>query len=72
MSPGSVLLAPRSVLLLQGRDVIVRNLRVDGALVVRAVPGARVVLDGLSVSNAGWEWAPLDEVRHCAERCGGS
>ncbi|KXZ48443.1 hypothetical protein GPECTOR_28g853 [Gonium pectorale] len=34
---------------------------VRGALVVRAVPGARVKLGGLTVENAGWVWQPLAE-----------
>jgi len=59
---GGVLLAPLSVLVLEGRDITIKNLRVDGALVVRAVPGARVVIDGLTVSNKGWTWTPLEQV----------
>ncbi|KAF8062991.1 hypothetical protein HT031_003830 [Scenedesmus sp. PABB004] len=62
VSPGGLLLAPKAALLLEGRDIRVANLRVDGALVVRAAPGARVTIDGLSVSNAGWAWTPLDRV----------
>jgi UDP-sugar pyrophosphorylase len=65
VSQGGLLLAPRSVLLLDGPDIHIKNLRVEGALVVRAVPGARVVIDGLSVSNAGWSWTPTDEVGVC-------
>lgn len=51
------------MLLLDGPDIHIKNLRVDGALVVKAVPGAHVVIDGLSVSNAGWSWTPLEKVR---------
>jgi hypothetical protein len=70
VSQGSLLLAPRSVLLLDGPGIQIKNLRVDGALVVKAVPGARVVIDGLSVSNAGWSWTPLEQVRAgVARRC---
>jgi UDP-sugar pyrophosphorylase len=65
VSQGGLLLAPRSVLLLDGPDIHIKNLRVDGALVVRAVPGARVVIDGLTVSNAGWSWTPTEEVGAC-------
>lgn len=53
------------MLLLDGPDIHIKNLRVDGALMVRAVPGARVVIDGLTVSNAGWSWTPTEEVRGC-------
>jgi hypothetical protein len=62
VAQNSLLLAPKSVLLLDGPDISIRNLRVDGALVVRAVPGAKVVLDGLTVSNQGWNWTPIDKV----------
>jgi UDP-sugar pyrophosphorylase len=62
VSQGSLLLASKSVLLLEGPDIAIKNLRVDGALVVRAVPGAKVVLDGLTVSNQGWTWTQLDKV----------
>lgn len=58
----SILLAPKSVLLLEGRDIHIKNLKVDGALVVKAAPGAKVVIDGLAVSNAGWKWTPLEQV----------
>ena len=34
-------------------------MQVEGALVVRAVPGARVSVGKLSVRNSGWEWRPL-------------
>jgi hypothetical protein len=71
VSSGGLLLAPRSVLVLDGRDITVKNLRVRGALVVRAVPGAQVVLDGLTVSNAGWTWTPLDKASDfCHQYCG--
>jgi hypothetical protein len=34
-----------------------------GALVVKAVPGAtHCDIDGLSVSDAGWKWVPLEQV----------
>jgi UDP-sugar pyrophosphorylase len=62
VSDGGLLLAPRAVLLLEGRDITIKNCRVDGALVIRAVPGAAVEVDGLTVSNAGWAWMPLEQV----------
>lgn len=34
---------------------------VDGALLVRAVPGADVTIKGLRVMNAGWRWQALEE-----------
>ena len=35
--------------------------QVSGALVIRAVPGAKVSVGPLVVSNKGWSWAPLAE-----------
>lgn len=63
VSQHSILLGPKSVLVLEGRDIHIKNLKVDGALVVRAVPGAKVTIDGLAVSNAGWKWASLEQVK---------
>ncbi|KAK3237321.1 hypothetical protein CYMTET_52593, partial [Cymbomonas tetramitiformis] len=51
----------RSVLLLDGEDIVVESLKLDGALIVRAVPGARVVIKGAEVTNDGWEWSSIDE-----------
>ena len=52
---GNVKLAPGSVLVLEG-DVEISGLELDGALVVRALSGSRVVLKDLKVQNAGWTW----------------
>jgi UDP-sugar pyrophosphorylase len=50
-----VRISQRSTLVLDAADVILEGLELDGALVVRAVPGARVVIRGLVVRNRGWE-----------------
>lgn len=52
-------ISARSTLLLDGEQVEVGALRLDGALIVQAVPGAKVRVDGLSVSNSGWSFRPL-------------
>jgi hypothetical protein len=36
-------------------------LQLDGALHIAVAEGAEAVVDGLVVSNAGWEWKPLAE-----------
>ena len=52
---GGVKISQRSALVIQGDcpDLVIRNLTLDGALTVTAVPGAKVVIDGLVVSNRG-------------------
>lgn len=57
---GSVRVTARSSLVVDGPGVRVRGLDLDGALVVRAVPGARVTLESVRVRNAGWEFVPVD------------
>lgn len=49
-----------STLVLEG-DVEVERLELDGALVVRAAPGAAVRVAALAVRNAGWRFVPLEE-----------
>lgn len=48
----------RSVLIMDCDDIEIDNLTLDGALVVRGVPGARIVLRNLAVHNAGWHVEP--------------
>lgn len=64
---GSVVLHDAAVLCIGGADVRVESLEVDGALVVKAVPGAKVVIRGLKVANKGWEWVALDEAEKAPE-----
>lgn len=63
---GTVKISASSTLLLEG-DVRLEDLDLDGALVIRARPGARVVVRGLVVRNTGWALCEVgedaDEVR---------
>lgn len=52
-------ISARSTLVLDGEDIIVEDLVLDGALVVHAVAGACVRIKGLKVNNRGWEFAAL-------------
>jgi UDP-sugar pyrophosphorylase len=45
----------RSTLVLDGMDVTVKDLQLDGALVLRASPGCHVEVEGLIVQNKGYE-----------------
>jgi UDP-sugar pyrophosphorylase len=57
-SPASVSISARSTLVVSG-DVTIHSLHLDGALWITAAPGARVIVKRLSVTNAGWDLAPL-------------
>jgi len=46
----------RSYLVLEGSGVSVKNLELDGALVIRASEGCNVAVNGLKVENKGWEF----------------
>jgi UDP-sugar pyrophosphorylase len=50
-----VKVSQRSTLVLDGEDIELRGLQLDGALLVTAVPGAKVIIDGLKVHNDGCE-----------------
>ena len=54
-------ISARSTLVLDGEDIILDGLVLDGALIVKAVAGASVQIRGLAVTNAGWEYVPLAE-----------
>lgn len=51
-----ITITERSSLILDGEQLEIQNLNLDGALVIRVThPDAKVTVDGLSVSNQGWE-----------------
>ena len=52
-------ISARSTLVVDGDQVSVGALQLDGALIVHAVSGARVRVDGLTVSNGGWRFRAL-------------
>lgn len=51
----------RSALVVEGEGVTIAGLELDGALVIRACPGANVVVNGLRVQNDGWSFVPLSD-----------
>jgi len=57
----------RSSLVIDGPDIFISTLKLDGALVIRAVPGAEVVVEEMTVTNAGWEWKALEEGEEAPE-----
>jgi len=54
-------ISQRSTLVLDGPDIVVKNLWLDGALIIKASPGCHVDVDGLTVSNKGYELCEIPE-----------
>jgi len=54
-------ISTRSSLVLEGESLTVKNLDLDGALVIRTGPGCEVEVDGLKVQNKGWEKVEVKE-----------
>ena len=50
----------RSSVVLEGHHLTIKNMEVDGALVIRCGEGTHVTVDGLKVNNKGWELEELD------------
>lgn len=55
------LFPPPSTLVLEGEGLKLESLKLDGALVIKACEGARVLVRGLEVCNEGWEMVPLPQ-----------
>lgn len=53
---GEITMSPRSVVYIDGIDVTMENVSVDGALVVRACPDAKVIIRNIAVQNKGWKF----------------
>jgi len=53
LDSGALAISHRSTLILEG-DITIKNLNLDGALIIRAAPGTRVHILKLSVVNEGW------------------
>ena len=57
---GPLKVSQRSSLVLEGHHLKIKDLQVDGALVIRTGEDSHVTVDGLSVKNKGWELQELD------------
>lgn len=64
---GDVKITKRSSLVLEGHQLTLKNLDLDGALVIRAGKDSHVTVDGLKVSNKGWDLVPNDPNRQYDE-----
>jgi len=58
---GKPKISAKSSLVLEGEHITLGEVEVDGALIVKAVPEAKVNIDKLKVKNAGWEFTPIEE-----------
>jgi UDP-sugar pyrophosphorylase len=57
--PG-VRLASNVALVIEGADLRVESLDLEGALVVELAPACQLTLRGAQVRNKGWRWMPLN------------
>jgi UDP-sugar pyrophosphorylase len=57
---GDIKITQRSSLVLDGHHLKIKNLDLDGSLVIRAGEDTHVTVDGLTVKNEGWELVPND------------
>ena len=57
---GEITMSPTSLVYIDGTDVTLENVSVDGALIVRACPQAKVVIRNMAIQNKGWKF------EHCA------
>eukprot|EP01023_Acetabularia_acetabulum_P012706 TRINITY_DN15979_c1_g2_i1.p1 TRINITY_DN15979_c1_g2~~TRINITY_DN15979_c1_g2_i1.p1 ORF type:complete len:615 (+),score=114.71 TRINITY_DN15979_c1_g2_i1:146-1990(+) len=49
-------ISSRSTLVVNGSDIEIKSLKLDGALIIEAEYGVKLTIDGLSVTNSGWSW----------------
>jgi len=57
----------RSSVVLDGHHITIKNLEVDGALVIRSSDDTDVTVDGLKVNNKGWALEELDPSKEYEE-----
>lgn len=60
-------ISERSSVVLEGHHLKIKNLEVDGALVIRCGEDTHVTVDGLKVENKGWALAELDATKDYEE-----
>jgi UDP-sugar pyrophosphorylase len=64
---GEMELTQRSALVMDGHHLTIKSLKVDGALVIRTGKDTFVTVDGLVVTNKGWELQELDPEQNYPE-----
>jgi len=59
--PEGLHISKDSTLVIKGARITIKDLDLDGAMVVEAGPKATLVLEGAKVKNRGWAWQPVKE-----------
>lgn len=59
INAAKVELGSNAMLSISGRDVQIKSLVLDGALVAEVGPSASLVIDGAVVKNRSWAWQPV-------------
>ncbi len=65
---GRVKVCKGSTLILEGEDIEIKNLWLNGSLKIKAAPGCKVVVDGLRVKNSTYKWSGVESVKE-GEEC---
>ena len=60
MNGRNIHISKDSALVIEGADVELRSLDLDGAMWVEVSPGAKLTVDGAKVHNRGWKWRALN------------
>ena len=55
----SISISKDSALVIEGANIEVKSLELDGALVLQTSRKAKLVVDGLKLHNRGWKWQAL-------------
>lgn len=55
----SVRLSKDSALVIEGADIELKSLDLEGALVLQTSRNAKLIVDGLKLQNGGWKWQAL-------------
>lgn len=60
-NPSQIFMTPTSSLIIEGEDIVIKEMDLDGALHIKAVPGAKVVFEKIQVKNDGIVFQTLDD-----------
>ena len=72
LADAEVKISARSTLVLDGRDIVVNKLNLDGALVVKVTNGSKAVLEDVNVTNDGIYLRQWDSLMRCLQPLGAS